>query len=239
MPSFLIRGLARYFAASVMESRAQRQSAYTPPSDSSLDDCQKLSSGDLASWQTQMRWLLPFVQATGNQIIIHNPKSREQIIIDKDTKELPKLSLEWMQKYDRQKLLDWMAKEKEEQLLEKEEWRRKISARKIEEARGRARFGNSFTLGNPDAQKSLNSSENNQNYLIPILCACILVLALIGWWVYNSPTFELERYKKEILKRSTIVRKPEDNPYKDKAIEIIRKDIFKTINRESYQPKDT
>ena len=118
MPSFLIRGLARYFAASAMESRARRQSSYTPPSGTSSDDDKQLSSADLASWQTQMRWLIPFVQATWYQIVIDNPKSHEQIIIDKNTKELPELSLDWMQKYDKQELLEWMAKEKERQQQE-------------------------------------------------------------------------------------------------------------------------
>ena len=93
MPSFLIRGLARYFAASAMESRAQRQSSYTPSTDSSSDDSKELSSGDLLSWQTQMRWLLPFVQATGYRVIISNPKSHDQIVIDQNTKELPELTL--------------------------------------------------------------------------------------------------------------------------------------------------
>ena len=108
MPSFFIRGLARYFAASAMESRARRQSSYTPSSGTSSDDEKQLSSSDLASWQTQMRWLIPFVQATGYQIVIDNPKSHKQIIIDKNTKELPELTLDWMQKYDKQELLEWM-----------------------------------------------------------------------------------------------------------------------------------
>lgn len=87
MPSFLIRGLARYFAASAMESRTKRQSSYTPSPDSTSDDNKKLSSIDLASWNTHMRWLLPFVQATGDKIVINNPKSHEQIVIDQDIKE--------------------------------------------------------------------------------------------------------------------------------------------------------
>ena len=186
MPSFLIRGLARYFAASTMESRARSQSSYTPSPDSPSNDSKKLSSGDLASWQTQMRWLIPFVQATGNQVVIENPKSHEQIIIDKNTKELPELTLEWMQKYDRQELAEWIDNEHKKQQQEESERQKKLESRRIEEARGRVRFGNSFTLGdkgtNDLGKKSKNS--NNSNYLIPILCICVFILALIGFFVY-------------------------------------------------------
>ena len=202
MPSFLIRGLARYFAASTMESRARSQSSYTPSPDSPSNDSKKLSSGDLASWQTQMRWLIPFVQATGNQVVIENPKSHEQIIIDKNTKELPELTLEWMQKYDRQELAEWIDNEHKKQQQEESERQKKLESRRIEEARGRVRFGNSYTLGdkgtNDLGKKSKNS--NNSNYLIPILCICVFILALIGLWVYNSPAFEQERWEKEYQK---------------------------------------
>lgn len=199
MPSFLIRGLARYFAASAMESRARSQSSYTPSPVSSSDDSKKLSSGDLASWQIQMRWLIPFVQATGNQVVIENPKSHEQIIIDKNTKELPELSLEWMQKYDKQELLEWITKEKVREQQEEEERIKKLDARRIEEVWGRARFGNSFTLGDKDSNDLRKKNENskNANYLIPILCICVLILAFIGLWVYKSPFFEQERRAKE------------------------------------------
>ena len=102
MPSFLIRGLAHYFAASVMESRARRQSSFSPSSRTSSDDNKKVSNADLASWQIHMRWLIPLAQATGFQIVIDNPKSHEQIIIDQNTKVLPELTLQWMQKYNKQ-----------------------------------------------------------------------------------------------------------------------------------------
>ena len=77
--------------------------------------------------------------------------------------------------------------------------------------------------------------------MIPILCIFVFVLALIGWWVYNSPVFESERWEKENQKAFTVVRKPEKhNPYKNKALELIKKDILCTIgNRNDYQPKDT
>lgn len=247
MPSFLIRGLARYFAASAMESRTRRQSSYTPSSDSSSDDSKELSSGDLLSWQTQMRWLLPFVQATGYRVVINNPKSHEQIVIDQDTKELPELTLEWMQKYDRQKLLDWMAKEKEKQQQDEVGRQKKLEARRIEEARGRARFGNSFTLGDSgitDGGKK-NKNTNKGNYLIPILCICVFILALIGLWAYNSPIFEQERWEKEWEKEcqqhSVIVWKEEGNKhFKSKALEIIKKDLSHTLdNYQSYRPIET
>lgn len=244
MPSFLIRGLARYFAASAMESRARSQSSYTPSPDSLSDDSKKLSSGDLTSWQTQMRWLIPFVQATGNQIVIENPKSHEQIIIDKNTKELPELSLEWMQKYDKQELLEWITKERVREQQEEEERIKKLDARRIEEVRGRARFGNSFTLGDKDSNdlRKKNENSNNGNYLIPILCICVFIQALIGLWVYNSPMFAHERYKKENTRHSTtIVRKAEENEqYKSKALEIIKKDLRHTLdNYQNYRPIET
>lgn len=241
MPSFLIRGLARYFAASAMESRARSQSSYTPSSDSSSDDCSKLSSGDLASWQTQMRWLLPFVQATGYRVVISNPKSHEQIVINQDTKELPELTLKWMQKYDKQKLLDWMAREKEKQQQKEVERQKYLEARRIEEARGRARFGNSFTLGDKDTIEGEKKDVNKGNYLIPILCIYVIILALIGLWVYNSPAFEQERWEKEHLKHSIIVRHEENNGhYKNKALEIIKKDLSHTLDDySSYQPIET
>lgn len=152
MPSFLIRGLARYFAASTMESRARRHSTFTPSSGTSSDDNKKLSEADLAGWQIHMRWLIPLVQATGYQIVIDNPKSHEQIIIDQNTKVLPELTLEWMQRYNKQELLEWIAKEKERQQQEEEERRKNLEARRIEEARGRERFGNSFTLAEQNTQ---------------------------------------------------------------------------------------
>ena len=74
--------------------------------------------------------------------------------------------------------------------------------KKIEEARGRARFGNSFILGDKgttDGEKK-NKSTNKGNYLIPILCIYVFILALIGLWVYNSPMFEQERWEKECQK---------------------------------------
>ena len=243
MPSFLIRGLARYFAASAMESRARSQSSYTPSPDSLSDDSKKHSSVDLTSWQSQMRWLIPFVQATGNQVVIENPKSHEQIIIDKNTKELPELSLEWMQKYDKQELLEWITKERVREQQEEEERIKKLDARRIEEVRGRARFGNSFTLGDKDSNDLRKKNENskNGNYLIPILCICVFILALIGLWVYNSPMFAFERYEKENMKRSTIVRKEEKNEkYKNKALEIINQDLGHTLdNYNNYHPIET
>ena len=99
-----------------------------------------------------MRWLIPLVQATGYQIVIDNPKSHEQIIIDQNTKVLPELTLEWMQRYNKQELLEWIAKEKERQQQEEEERRKNLEARRIEEARGRERFGNSFTLAEQNTQ---------------------------------------------------------------------------------------
>ena len=75
MHYFLIHGLARFFAASAMERRERRLSSYRPaPIDPSKVQ-KKVSTADLAKWDEQMRWLIPYVQATGSQIIIENPKS--------------------------------------------------------------------------------------------------------------------------------------------------------------------
>ena len=233
MPSFLIRGLARYFAASVMESRARRQSSYTPPSETSSDDDKQISSADLASWQTQMRWLIPFVQATEYQIVIDNPKSHEQIIIDKNTKELPELTLDWMQKYDKQELLEWMANEKKRQQQEEVDRQKKLEARRIEEARGRARFGSSFTLGNQDIQdeNKISQNDNKGNYVIPILCVLVFILALIGLWVYNSPIFDEKRHERDVHKYAAIMNEAANAP----MTEIVTPDCLRfDMNEEEF-----
>ena len=125
MPSFYIRGLARYFAASYMA----RSSKLSPPS--KIDE---VAEG-VSAWNKNMRWLIPFVHATGYRIVIENPKSHEKIIIDKDTKDYPRLSSAWLKRYDKNELSEWMAREKE-----------KENARRDAEARGRKRYGNSFTI---------------------------------------------------------------------------------------------
>ena len=77
-----------------MESRERFQSSHTTSSDTMTDDDKKLTASDLAYWQTQMRWLIPLVQATGYQVVIDNPKSHEQISIDQNMKKLPELTLD-------------------------------------------------------------------------------------------------------------------------------------------------
>jgi phosphoserine phosphatase len=93
----------------------------------------------VSAWNKNMRWLIPFVQATGFRVVIENPKSHEKIVIDKDTKEFPRLSAAWLKRYDKNELSEWMAKEKE-----------KESARRIAEAEGRKRFGDSYTVDEQD-----------------------------------------------------------------------------------------
>lgn len=127
MPSFLARGLARYFAASYMASSSSTSS------DSPFSG-EGISKG-IKIWNKSMRWLIPFVQATGYCVVIENPKSHETIVIDKDTPEFPRLTSEWLKRYNKQEVIEWMTKEKE-----------KADARRVAEARGRKRFGNSFTL---------------------------------------------------------------------------------------------
>lgn len=125
MPSFYIRGLARYFAASYMA----RSSKPSPPP--KIDE---VAEG-VSAWNKNMRWLIPFVQATGYRIVIENPKSHEKIIIDNNTKDYPRLSSAWLKRYDKNELSEWMEREKE-----------KENARRDAEARGRKRYGNSFTI---------------------------------------------------------------------------------------------
>lgn len=136
MPSFLIRGFARYFAASQMASSS---------SSSTTPDIDEVAEGVVA-WNNNMRWLIPFAQASGYRIEIDNPKSHEKIIIDKDTKVFPFLTSSWMRKYDKNDLEKWLAREKE-----------KEDARLVAEARGRAKFGESFTPTEQDIQDAINS----------------------------------------------------------------------------------
>lgn len=125
MPSFYIRGLARYFAASYMA----RNSKPSPPP--KIDE---VAEG-VCAWNKNMRWLIPFVHATGYRIVIENPKSHKKIVIDKDTKDFPRLSSAWLKRYDKNEISEWMASEKE-----------KENVRRNAEAEGRKRFGNSFTI---------------------------------------------------------------------------------------------
>lgn len=125
MPSFFIRGLARYFAASYMA----RSSKPSPP-----PEIDEVAEG-VSAWNQNMRWLIPFVQATGYRIVIENPKSHEKIVIDKDTKDFPRLSSAWLKRYDKKEISEWMAKEE-----------KKENARRNAEAKGRKRFGDSFTI---------------------------------------------------------------------------------------------
>ena len=133
MPSFLARGLSRYFAASYMASS-------TSSSSNSPFSGEGISKG-VKVWNRSMRWLIPFVQATGYRVIIENPKSHDTIVIDKYSQEFPRLTSEWLKRYNKQEVIKWMAQEKE-----------KEKARCIAEARGRERFGNSFTIYEKDNQ---------------------------------------------------------------------------------------
>lgn len=143
MPSFLVRNLARIFAASVMEKRSI--------SSSSAPSTPNYVAEGVSAWNKYMRWLIPFVQASGYSIVIENPKSHEKTVIDKDTKEFSHLSSSWLKRYDKNELSAWKAKEKE-----KEKKYKKV--RKIAEARGRAKFGDGYKITNKDIQEVLNNS---------------------------------------------------------------------------------
>lgn len=131
MSSYLVRGLARYFAISKVISSSKP----SPP-----PKVDEVAEG-VSAWNKNMRWLIPFVQASGYRIVIENPKSHEKIIIDKDTKDFPRLSSVWLKRYDKNEISEWMASEKE-----------KENARRNAEADGRKRFGNSFTIDEQDNQ---------------------------------------------------------------------------------------
>lgn len=206
MPSFLIRGLARYAAASAMESRARRSTSFsTPPSsDDSQGDDGELSDFDLNAWDTQMRWIIPFVQATGNSIVIENPKSHEQIIINKDTQKLPQISVAWLRKYDETELLEWIAKEKERKLKEDEERLKRNEELRLAEANGRERFGSSFVLDKKkidiaDKNSKEKKSQEDNNLNVCLLFIYVVILVVIGVCIYyKSDDYKYYRINKEI-----------------------------------------
>lgn len=132
MPSFFARNLARYFAASQMEKMSRPSAPQIPDN---------VAEG-VNAWNKNMRWLIPFVQASGYRIVIGNPKSHEKIVIDKDTKAFPYLSSSWLRRYNKQDLETWMAKEK-----------KKEEARRIAEARGRTKYGDGYKASEQEIQK--------------------------------------------------------------------------------------
>ena len=136
MSSFYARNLARYFAASQMEKMSRPS---TPP------EIDEVAEG-VNAWNKNMRWLIPFVQASGYRIVIENPKSHEKIVIDKDTKHFPYLSSSWLRRYDKQDLEAWMAKEKKIE-----------EARRIAEERGRAKYGDGYKASEQEIKEILNN----------------------------------------------------------------------------------
>lgn len=134
MPSFFTRGLARYFAASQMENMSRPSTPQTPD---------EVTEG-VSAWNKNMRWLIPFVQASGYRIVIENPKSHEKIVIDKDTKAFPRLTSSWLRRYNKQDLETWMAKANKME-----------EARRIAEKRGRAKYGDGYKASEQEIQKVL------------------------------------------------------------------------------------
>lgn len=151
MPSFLIRGLAHIFAASVMERSASR-SPYVPPTPATDEKEPPLST---ASWQTDMKWLIPFVQATGYSVVITNPKSQERIVIGPDTRELPPLTVGWLRRYDER---DFQAKLREVEYLRRQQHQedaRRAAAKQLACQRGQARFGSNYKPTEADIQEAM------------------------------------------------------------------------------------
>lgn len=106
MPPFLVRGLARYFAVSYVAGSSGSYGDYK--SDYPTDYIRR----GISAWNRSMRWLLPFVKSTGYRVVIENPKSNQQIIIDQHTTEFPLLTEKWLRKYDKRKLREWLSEDK-------------------------------------------------------------------------------------------------------------------------------
>lgn len=134
MPSFFIRNLARIFALSQMEKNSRLSDSSTPD---------QVSEG-VNAWNKNMRWLIPFVQASDYQIVIENPKSHEKIVIDKNTMDFPCLSSLWLKRYDVQEIETWMAGEE-----------KKEKARSIAEVRGRKKYGESYKASEQEIEEIL------------------------------------------------------------------------------------
>ena len=69
MPSFLIRGLARYIAASAMAGSSGTTGF---GGDFDPDYATLAIRNGVRAWRKLMPWLLPFAQATGYRIVIDN-----------------------------------------------------------------------------------------------------------------------------------------------------------------------
>lgn len=149
MPSFYARNLARIFAASQMEKESKPSTDSTP---SPIDDV----AGGVKAWNKYMRWLIPFVKASGYSIVIENPKSHEKIVIDKNTTEFPHLSSSWLKRYDKDELASWMKSEKEKD-------KEKKKAKKIAEERGRAKYGDGYKVTDKDIQDVLMEQQSSHS----------------------------------------------------------------------------
>jgi len=152
MPSFLIRGLAHIFAASVMESRARRSPHVPTPAQE-----EKEPPLSVSSWQTDMKWLIPFVRATGCSVVITNPKSYEKIVIGPATRELPPLTTDWLRRYDER---DFRVKLREAEYLgrlQRQEDARRAAAERLALQRGQARFGSNYTPTETDIRDALKN----------------------------------------------------------------------------------
>lgn len=154
MSSFFIRGLARMFAASAMEHRERRAASYTTQF-SQTEEEKPLTPSCLSSWQTEMLWIIPFVQATDYTVVISNPKSHEQIIIEPTTQELPPLTLEWLQRYDEKEFLEKIEQEKIQQQQQQQDKIRIEEAARIARLKGQSRFGNNYEPTKDEIQEVL------------------------------------------------------------------------------------
>ena len=131
MPSFLIRGLARYIAASAVAGSSGTTGF---GADFDPDYATLAIDHGVRAWRKLMPWLLPFAQATGYRIVIDNPKSHQQIIIDEHTTSLPCLTARWLRRYDRREFR-----------TARRESAQRIRTIKRDLTRGKARFGEAYS----------------------------------------------------------------------------------------------
>lgn len=139
MPSFYARNLARIFAASHMAKKSESSVSTTPSNNDYI-------AKGVSAWNKYMRWLIPFVKASGYSVVIENPKSHEKIVINKDTKVFPYLTSSWLKQYNKQELATWMARKEKVK-----------KARQIAEARGRAKYGDGYKATGKEIQDVLNN----------------------------------------------------------------------------------
>lgn len=102
-----------------------------------------------------MKWLIPFVQATGYSVVITNPKTQEKIVVSPNSRNLPPLTVDWLRRYDER---DFQAKLREVEYLsrlQRQEDARRAAAERLARQRGQARFGSNYKPTEADIQEAM------------------------------------------------------------------------------------